>query len=125
MRRKTNPLLSRLAEIQGNGEPGATTQVQLNILDGGAADIDKRPDIQGPGTILFPSHYIITEDSVEFGAFAVKYPGCKLRARPFVRGIFERPALWFRRFIHSAPSIFLPSIPIFRSFRNLTSSVCR
>ena len=66
-----------LGQIEGNGEPGATTQVQLNILDGGAADVDKTPDIPmpgGPGTVLFPSHFIITEGSIDFGAIVASAP---------------------------------------------------
>lgn len=74
----------RLGEIEGNGEPGATTQVQLNILDGGAAGVDKTPNLPEPGgqdAVLFPSHYIITENSIDFGAivasspFAIASPG--------------------------------------------------
>ena len=74
-----------LGEIEGNGEPGATTQVQLNILDGGAADIDKTPDMQGASTVVFPSHFAITEDSVDFGAFVLSAPSASTEpARLFV-----------------------------------------
>ena len=74
-----------LGEIEGNGEPGATTQVKLNILDGGAADIDKTPDMQGPSTVVFPSHFAITEDSVDFGAFVLNAPSASTEpARLFV-----------------------------------------
>ena len=67
----------RLGEVQGNGELGATAQVQLNILDGGPAGVDKMPDMPGPGgpdAVLFPSHFIITEDSIDFGAIVAASP---------------------------------------------------
>ena len=70
-------IIVSLGEIEGNGEPGATTQVQLNLLDGGAAGVDKSPDMPGPDgpvAFLFPSHYNITENSIDFGAIVASSP---------------------------------------------------
>ena len=67
----------RLGEVQGNGERGATARVQLNILDGGPAGVDKMPELPGPGgpdAALFPSHFIITEGSIDFGAIVAGSP---------------------------------------------------
>ena len=63
-----------LGEIEGNGQAGATTRVDLNIIDGGAANVDKAPGNQGFDAAIFPSHYVITEDSVNFGAFVFRPP---------------------------------------------------
>ena len=66
-----------LGEIEGNGQLGATTRIQLNVLDGGVSGVEKFPDLPepgGPDAVLFPSHYIITGDSIEFGAFVTGSP---------------------------------------------------
>ncbi len=57
-----------LGEIEGNGQAGATTSIDLVILDGEPANPDKTPGEREDGVPIFPTHFAITEESVEFGA---------------------------------------------------------
>ena len=70
-------IIVSLGEIEGNGEPGATTRIQLNVLDGGPSGVEKFPNLPEPDTpdaVLFPTHFIITEDSIDFGAIVASSP---------------------------------------------------
>ena len=57
-----------LGEIEGNGQAGARTSIDLVILDGEPANPDKTPGDHEDSIPIFPTHFAITEESVEFGA---------------------------------------------------------
>lgn len=61
-----------LGEIQGHARAGATTRVELTVLDGGGADLHV-PEIPHPGPVVVPTHYVISPESVEFGAVVVNF----------------------------------------------------
>ena len=62
-----------LGDIRGHASAGAATRVDLTIVDGGGADVDEVPDVPEPGPVVVPTHYVISPESVEFGAVVVNF----------------------------------------------------
>lgn len=60
-----------LGNIEGNATPGSQARVELNVVDGGGAAVDKSAADEGRAIAVFPSHYVITGDSIEFGAIVL------------------------------------------------------
>ena len=86
-----------LGEIEGNGQAGARTSIDLVILDGEPANPDKTPGDHEDSIPIFPTHFFITEESVEFGAVVFNFAleGCG--AAPVVRRMVQRHPLRHRR----------------------------
>ncbi|MDE0001425.1 MAG: S8 family peptidase [Rhodospirillaceae bacterium] len=61
-------IIVSVGTIEGNATPGSPARVEINVVDGGAAAVDKSPADEGRAIAVFPSHYVITERSIEFGA---------------------------------------------------------
>ena len=62
--------------FEGDAESGDTTRIDLNVLDGGGAVVDKapeRPDT-GDGGGLSPADFRVTADSIEFSVLVENSP---------------------------------------------------
>lgn len=64
-------IIVSLGEIEGNGMAGATTRIELTIVDGGAANADKTHRDEGSDFLILPTRLVITEESFDFAAAAI------------------------------------------------------
>ena len=61
-----------LGDIRGHALAGARARLDLTLVDGGGANVDV-PDFPDPGPVVIPTHYVISPESVEFGAVVVNF----------------------------------------------------
>ena len=69
----TKPLLSALGEIVGYVEAGPMSSFELTILDGESVTVDKTPEDGGADLVLFPTHYIVNDASIDFGILVLNF----------------------------------------------------
>ena len=64
-------IIVSLGDIEGDATPGSPARVELNVVDGGGSAVDKSAAGEGRTIAVFPNHYVITGDSIEFGAIVL------------------------------------------------------
>lgn len=62
-----------LGEIVGYVEAGPMSSFELTILDGESVTVDKTPEDMGADLVLFPTHYIVNDASVDFGILVLNF----------------------------------------------------
>ena len=61
-----------LGDIGGHARAGAASRVEFTVVDGGGGNLEV-PDFFEPGPTVLPTHYVITPESVEFGAIVANF----------------------------------------------------
>ena len=62
-----------LGEIVGYVEAGPMSSFELTILDGESVTVDKTPEDGGADLVLFPTHYIVNDASIDFGILVLNF----------------------------------------------------
>ena len=62
-----------LGIVEGNGTVGTTSSIQLTIIDGESANVDKTQREEEANLSVASTHYIITEDSIDFGVVVANF----------------------------------------------------